>query len=182
MYKQVNKMSFKRTIIEKEILELEDATEPSTDNSVEVVPKTNVILVRSGFMARKLKQWIDKPIDDVVNKLYVSALEILAAGFDDVVVQAMGISNVYTAMHAVDKLLGKAGFLKEVEVRRVRRPTIFTVEQKKRDSEELETVQFTSYLYGVRITLLPTISPSEMKKLIKIISAGATVGDAQPGS
>jgi DNA-binding protein len=166
-----------RVIISKQVLQLEDLSDASKED-VERLPNTNIIKLRSGFMSRKLGQWIEKPVNDIADKLYVSSLQILAAGFDSIVINGMGINNVYTALHAVDKLLTKARFLDQIDMKRIRRITVVTVEQPKQDNpSEMEQVSYDSPLYGILITLAPVINKDQLKMLIDILSSGVATDD-----
>lgn len=160
-------------IIRKELLELEDISTSKDD--VEWVADTNRIVIRSGFRPRGFDKWVDKPVQDIADKLYVQSLKILAAQLDDPVIeiQAMGLNNVYTSLRAVDILLTQAKFLDQVQILRVRRGTEF---EKEVLDEPGKTETWTSYLYGLVIVLQCTLSKSQLNQLLALLGVENTLG------
>jgi hypothetical protein len=162
-------------LIRKESLELEDIS--SSKDDVEWVADTNRILIRSGFRPRGSDKWVDKPVQDIADKLYVQCLKILAAQLESgtIEIQAMGLNNVYTCLRATDILLTQAKFLDQVQILRVRRGT----EYEKEDVENPgQTETWTSYLYGIMIVLQCTLDKKQLTQLLSLL--GVSTKHEQP--
>jgi hypothetical protein len=158
-------------LLRKEVLELEDNTDSSEE--VEWVADTNRINLRSSFRPKGVEKYVDKPVEDIADKLFVECLKIITSKLDNGTIEivSMGINNLYTGLRAIDILLNKAKFLKDIEVRRVRRGTDYEKEDLEKPGQ---VIKFRSYLYGIMVVLRTTLSDDDLAKLTELLSLTTT--------